>query len=134
MPQKLPQIYTVPLWISVFGRLRDLQYIFALIYGTPSNITRKKAYAHAIGAELRILVEIVKIRIQTWHGNAKIGAHVWSTLGYLICLRHLFRSNGVTHQILSFRNDLFVFTCTQRYLSLLWCRHHESNTLTKKSN
>ena len=25
-------------------------------------------------------------------GYSEIGAHVWSPLGYLICLRHLFRS------------------------------------------
>ena len=34
-PQKLPQIYTVIL--SVLGRLGDLQYKFAVIYGTTST-------------------------------------------------------------------------------------------------
>ena len=37
MPQKVPQIYTVIVSIGM-GRLRDLQYIFALIYGTPSKL------------------------------------------------------------------------------------------------
>ena len=36
VPQKLPQICSVIL--SVSGRLCDLQYIFALIYGTPNII------------------------------------------------------------------------------------------------
>ena len=34
MPQKLPNIFTVIVLTSVFGRLRDLQYIFAVIYET----------------------------------------------------------------------------------------------------
>ena len=29
-------------------------------------------------------------------GNSEKGAHVWSDLGSLICLRHLFRSRAVT--------------------------------------
>ena len=33
MPQKLPQIYTVIAYICI-GKLRDLQYIFAVIYET----------------------------------------------------------------------------------------------------
>ena len=43
-PQKLPQIYTVIAYICI-GRLRDLQYIFAVTYATlciselPSDIS-----------------------------------------------------------------------------------------------
>jgi len=29
------------------------------------------------------------------NGNSEIGAHVWSDLGYLICLRHMFISRVV---------------------------------------
>mgnify|MGYP001211731601 CR=1 FL=1 len=36
MTQKLPQICTVLLCTSVLGRLRDLQYIFAVTSGSPS--------------------------------------------------------------------------------------------------
>ena len=35
MTQKLPQICTV-IFVSVLGRLRDLQYIFAVTSGSPS--------------------------------------------------------------------------------------------------
>ena len=34
MPQILPQIYTVIVYICI-GKLRDLPYIFAVIHGTP---------------------------------------------------------------------------------------------------
>ena len=35
-------------------------------------------------------------------GNSELGALVWSYLGYLICLRYLFRSCGVTNKYFYF--------------------------------
>ena len=50
-------------------------------------------------------------------GNLEKGARLWSDLGYLICLRHLFRSTAVT-----FLKDLFSFTRVQR--ALYFCLSH----------
>ena len=36
------------------------------------------------------------------HGNAEIGAHVWSDLGYFISLRHLLKSS-------SNKSDIFIY-------------------------
>ena len=52
VPQKLSQICTV-FYVSVLGRLRDLQDIFALIYGTPVKKTPKITLHFNIGT-LRI--------------------------------------------------------------------------------
>ena len=41
-------------------------------------------------------------------GNSEIGAHVWRNLGYLICLRQLFRSQ---------KKNLVSFICAQPALS-----------------
>ena len=41
----------------------------------------------------------------------KKGAHAWSDVGVLICLRHLFRSRAVTNWIF-FRINLFSSTCS----------------------
>ena len=40
-------------------------------------------------------------------GNSEIGAHVWSNLCYLICLRHLIRSKTVTNLIF----PIFLHAC-----------------------
>ena len=49
--------------------------------------------------------------------SQKIGAHVWGTLCYLICLRHLIRSKTVTNQILFLRKDLFSYMRAQHELA-----------------
>ena len=46
-------------------------------------------------------------------GNSEIIAYLWSDLGYLICLTHLFRSSSATNMILYFRIRPFLrYTCT----------------------
>ena len=46
-------------------------------------------------------------------GNSDIGAHVWSNICYLICLRHLFRSRAVTIFFFFFRRNIFSFFFAQ---------------------
>ena len=43
-------------------------------------------------------------------GNPEIDTHLWSDLGYLICLRHLFGWEEVTNGGSYSRRDLFSFT------------------------
>ena len=50
-------------------------------------------------------------------GNSEMGAHVRSNLCYLICLRILTRSRGVTNRIIVLRQVLFSFMRAQRFLS-----------------
>ena len=45
-------------------------------------------------------------------GNSEKGAHVWSDLGSLICLRHLFRSRAVTDMTSFHIRLIFHHTCT----------------------
>ena len=40
-------------------------------------------------------------------GNSEIGAHLWSTLGYFICLRHLYGSRAVLNLIF----QILLHTC-----------------------
>ena len=35
----------------------------------------------------------VKLMVPTLDGDSELGAHVWSDLSYLICLRHLFKNS-----------------------------------------
>ena len=49
--------------------------------------------------------------------NSEKSVHLWSNLGYVICLRHLFRSSAVTNLSLYFRSVLFSFTRAHRVLS-----------------
>ena len=35
--------------------------------------------------------------VRVWDGNSAIGAHVWSEIGHLICLRHLFISTTIAN-------------------------------------
>ena len=60
-------------------------------------------------------------------GNSGIGAHGWSDLGYMICLRNLFRLRAVTYiniffQIICFPSNVrTVFGVTILY------KYHASN-------
>ena len=41
-------------------------------------------------------------------GDSEIGAHVWRDLGYLICLRHLFRSTAFTNITFFLWKDIYM--------------------------
>ena len=43
--------------------------------------------------------------------NSEIGAHVWSEIGNLICLRYLSRSKAVVNLKCTLRNTCFLHTC-----------------------
>ena len=60
--------------------------------------------------------------VRVWDGNSAIGAHVWSEIGHLICLRHLFISTTIAN-LKSFSANVKL---AQRYLSyhlikVPWC-------------
>ena len=42
--------------------------------------------------------------------NSEIGAHEWSDLDYLICLRHFFGSREATNLIFFFKERMFSFS------------------------
>ena len=46
------------------------------------------------------------------YGNSGMGAHLWSDLSYLICLRHLLRSRAVTKiDFCSPKRPIYLHTC-----------------------
>ena len=49
----------------------------------------------------------LKVKILKLDGNSEIGAQVWRDLGYLIYLRHLFRSTAFTNITFFFRKTYF---------------------------
>ena len=57
----------------------------------------------------------LSLLLSPWYfnGNSEIGAPVWSDLGYLICLRHLFRSRVVTHLKLISGKTCFLHKCAK---------------------
>ena len=78
LPQKLQQIYTA---ISVLGRLRDLQHIFAVVYktlctdvrGHPHTNMRRKVWK----VLLRIRIHIMVWDLIPWYCRTRIRIYVY---------------------------------------------------------
>ena len=78
----------------------DISWLFSFLYGKDNSVN-----------PINFIVLIVD-------GISEVGTHVWSDLGYLNCLRHLFRSTEVTKKRPHLRHtcaassDLPSYICT----------------------
>ena len=65
-------------------------------------------------------------------GNSEIGAHVKSSLCYLICLRHLIRSRAITSQIFFSKKTNFLSYVRIIFTVTIKCKYH-AHSLVKNS-
>ena len=88
----------------------DLEQDFFLT-GSGFLIKKMQAFVdHRTPSWFELIYDIVLITYISW---SEINAHVRSDIGYLICLRHLFRSRAVTNLIffLLFKMTISLHTC-----------------------
>ena len=85
----------------------------------PNTVTKMmEKVCFVIGTWLHVLQKkFVKRVVPVLGGNLEIGEHLWSDIGYIICLRHLFRSRAFTNWIFSPKRPVFFFMCAVHVLS-----------------
>ena len=91
---------------SLLKKAKKFSYFFTIVY---FNITENH------------IVSILD-------GYTEKGSHVWSNLGSLICLKHLFRSRAVTNQIFSQKRHIYFPSWVRNmFWVTIWYKYHDIN-------
>ena len=116
--QNLPQICTASAKVCICGLLKQMQYRFAVNFGTLSN-RLLRSYVQFCHVILNLFISWVlgAPMVLLLYGSSEIGAHIMGKICYLICLRHLFYSRAVTNRIFFPRKNLFSLMRAQHVLN-----------------